>query len=130
MPIIGETIFASFGRFGKIDVRSGTVVNVSPTGTIKADFGRKNVTTGKPFYHSFKSDGWERGRFSYESAHLISAAEYEMLSAQQDRQTRCNNINSLIRRLSETPIIPSNYDTLTDLANRIVHAVESLADQA
>ena len=54
---IGSTVYAEFGKYSTIDVRKGTVVKVSPSGQISADFGRTNYGDGSKIIDRFTRRG-------------------------------------------------------------------------
>lgn len=52
---VGQTVYTSFGKYGRVDVRQGKVVRVSPTGQLTVDFNERHQGNGKPFTRRFKS---------------------------------------------------------------------------
>jgi len=79
---IGDPAYASFGKYGRINVRRGTVTKITPSGQIVIDFGEKNVITGKSQSRRFKGSR-ELGGSWDSCGHLISREEYEEQSAAQ-----------------------------------------------
>lgn len=101
---IGDTAYASFGRYGRIDARCGKVVNVSPTGVIKIDFN------GTPY--SFQPNGWQRGVAVYERAQLISAEQFTALYERQRKQRLAFKANEAIKLITAISLDGDNTDTV------------------
>lgn len=72
---IGDPAYASFGKYGRINVKHGKVVKITPTGQIVIDFGEKQP-------RRFKGQR-EMGATWDMCGNLISREVYEKLSAQQ-----------------------------------------------
>lgn len=102
---IGDTVYASFGRYGRTDVRKGTVINVSPAGTVKVDFG-----TSLP--RSFKPNGLERGKMMHDAAALIEAATYERLLPKMHRERTILKANEAIKLITGVSLDGSNIDAV------------------
>lgn len=78
MAQVGETVYGDFSQYERVDVRKGKVLKVTPTGIMKIDFGRTNVTTGEIWPYSFSPQGWERSPSSpWNRGRLITLEDYE-----------------------------------------------------
>jgi hypothetical protein len=80
---IGDPAYGSFGKYGRINVKRGTVVKITPTGQVVVDFGEKYPGNGKPFTRRFKS-GHEIGGAWDSGGLLIPRDRYERLSIEQE----------------------------------------------
>src|SRR5690242_20780334 len=58
---VGDTVYGSFGQFGSINVKAGTIRKKTPTGQLCADFGEKWPGNGKARERRFNKSGWEIG---------------------------------------------------------------------
>jgi hypothetical protein len=67
---IGDPVYGSFGKFGRIDVRQGVITKVTPSGQIVADFGGS-------YPRRFNGRGWEIGVGEYDRGYLIERDQFE-----------------------------------------------------
>lgn len=117
---IGDTAYASFGRYGRIDARCGKVVAISPTGVIKIDFN------GSPY--SFLPTGWQRGVATYERAQLISAEQFTALHERQRKQRLAFKANEAIKLITAISLNASNTDTVITRLERALELARKVKD--
>ena len=86
---VGDTVYGSFGKYGRVDVREGKVVKVTPTGRVNVDFGRRSHGDGKPIIQQFK-DGREVGGDTWHPVWLIQRDRYEQMLAAQREEDAVN----------------------------------------
>ena len=58
---IGDTVYADFGKYTRIDVRKGVVIKVTSTGQVSADFGSSWAGNGEKIIDRFTTAGWKIG---------------------------------------------------------------------
>ena len=73
---IGQTVYADFGLYSSIDVKSGKIIKITPTGQMTVDFGSKTFD-GKPVTRRFGADGRELGGGKWNRVNLIAESEFE-----------------------------------------------------
>lgn len=75
---VGDTVYGSFGQYGRHDLRIGTVAKVTPTGQTTVKFPTREVR--------FTPHGREVGGGTYNAARLIDAETYVRLIDSQKEQ--------------------------------------------
>jgi len=98
---VGDTVHADFSRYGRVTVRQGTVVKVTPTGRINVDFGDA-YADGKVIPYQFDPKGMEIGRDKWHRAHIIDEEVYQRLSARQKQQEALAAVGQHVRSTSIT----------------------------
>lgn len=93
---IGDTVYADFGKYTRIDVRKGAVVKVTPTGQVSADFGRSWAGRGEKIIDRFTSAGWQVGGDGF----LIDEEVYLRRSGKQKATEAKEAIYQEVRRFS------------------------------
>ena len=80
---VGDTVYGSFGRYGRIDVKAGTVMKLSPKGQATIDFSERWPGNGEQRLRRFSPHGWEIGPGRGEGGRLIDEASYARLAERQ-----------------------------------------------
>lgn len=112
---VGDTVYGSFGEYGRVDVRKGVVVKVTPTGRVNADFG---ALKGIQF-----KDGRQVGGDRWHSYQLIDRSSYERLLAEQRGQSA---MRAFLARLRDWKV-QSKADAVA-LADEIKALAEAIPD--
>jgi len=90
---VGDTVYASFGRYGRVCVRVGKVEKVTPTGQVVVAF------TGRLDRLRFK-DGWEIGGDRHHSAFLVDQVKYDYIKLEMNDQQARREIGKIIGGIS------------------------------
>lgn len=118
----GDTAFADFSKYGRIDVRKGTVIKKSPTGVVQVDFG-----TSLPY--SFKKEGWQRGAATYDAARLITADEYARLEERMIIQKAERFAMDRVKIVAGVNIMQSNKAEIIAKLEAAIEAVKAIPDK-
>lgn len=89
---VGETVYANYSKHGRVSVKQGEVVAVSPTGVAKVRFNGSSHTV------SFQPNGQERGG-GWDAAQLVTKEVYDSLAGQAERQKLVSDANNQIRKI-------------------------------
>jgi hypothetical protein len=114
----GDTVYADYTRYSTVDVRQGTVINVSPTGVIKVDFG-KGVA-------SFQPTGWERGANQYDRAFLIPKERYDRSLVQMNLRNAERVAMDRIKIAGASNITATNRDEIVAKLEAAIAAVKAI----
>lgn len=109
MTAIGETVYINGGSYGRIDVRTGTVEKISPTGVIR-------VRTAQGYAYSFQPDGRERGGDKYYPRRLIDKVQYDKLAGQAAAKLRADQA---ARALADASRIRMHVDNKGEILRAI-----------
>lgn len=91
---VGDTVYADFGQYGRIEARRGRVIRVTPTGQITVNFGLIGICRFK--------NGWMIGGETYNRPHLITADEYARLFEMQNATQLADEITARLRSFKVT----------------------------
>lgn len=118
----GDQVYGSFGRYGDLDVRIGTVASKSPNGTVQVTFGNRTV--------SFKPDGFERGTDAWSGGHLIDREQYDAILPRMMIQRAERHAGKLIRDAANVTITQANRDDVIAKLEAALTAARAIADKA
>lgn len=117
---IGDKAYGSFGKYSRIDVREGEVINVSATGVIRVKFATSTI--------SFNARGRERGRQFYDGAQLISADQYADLLMKQKRQQAITKAHDAVRKAHDINIDRAGKEVVIAALQAAVAAVQAIPE--
>jgi len=117
---VGDKVYADFSRYGRCDVREGTVIRKSPTGVVKVDFETASAN------YSFMANGAERGGSKWESKQLITKARYDRLRSTADLQRRERAAGVAIKNAGEIVPNADNKKRLIEALSAALKAAEAL----
>lgn len=115
----GDTVYIDRSRHGRINVKPGKVLSISPTGVARVD-----PLNGMAV--SFMANGAERGRDWAERAQLITKERYEAQLLVMGQQRRERAANDAIKVVYDIPATTANKTKLTDALRAALTAVEAI----
>lgn len=114
---VGDTVYADFSKYRRVDVREGRVIKKSPTGVVQVDFG-----TSLPY--SFMPQGHERGVASWgDRAQLISKDHYDRSYVRMMTQKRERVARDAIKNVTNIAATEKNK---TELINALQAALTAV----
>lgn len=116
---VGDTAYANFTKYSRVDVRKGTVIAKSATGVVRIDFGRSEPV-------SFLANGKQRGVDFYTAACLIDAEQFNRATAQAIVQRAEATAKVAIKNVSAIHCTTANKADVIDRLNAALAAVNAL----
>jgi hypothetical protein len=142
----GDAAFASFGSFGRVKVKRGTVIKVTPKGQVVVDFKEVWPGNGAQRTRRFNPDGGEIGGEVYGSGRLIDEASFDRLAKKQEGQEATEamvahlrswsfknkaELNELVAKLIElADRVPDDESTASAIEARRAETLGSVEDES
>lgn len=115
---VGDAAYADFSRYGRITVKTGKVISISPTGVAKVEFG----DTAR----SFLKSGSERGQTFSDAAQLISKDRYDRQLATMQQQARERVAQTAVKDASNIAATAANKAAMIEALTKALAAVEAI----
>lgn len=118
---VGDTVYGSFGQYGRINVKAGKVLKKTPSGQIRVSFEEKWPGNGKVRERRFSDRGWEIGGADRYSGFLINEETYRRMVAQQTSAEAMEAVTAHLRAwtFKTKADLDGFVDKLVQLAARV-----------
>ena len=119
----GDTVYAEFGKYGRIDVKAGLVTKVTPTGQITVDFTERHAGNQQAFVRRYKG-GYEVTGDKWGRTHLIDYATYSRRLQDQKLNEARNAIRDAASKIAQT--LPKEKSELRRMAEELSSLIDAL----
>lgn len=114
---VNDIVYASFGRYGEVDVRKGVIIKKSATGVVKVRFVGSE--------HSYLQCGRERGG-GWSSSNLIDEATYQRLLNASNIQHAARRANNAIKAVGGVYVDGTNRNDVIARLEAALAAVRAV----